>query len=869
VKIKVSEKKNPFLDLCRNSCSRYFKKQSRQLRIVAIVIYSLLLLLTGILVHKTGVIEEKIKPAWKKKRVFLKHVTKGKFLANPESIIIDIKHTDFQKLEYKRQQALEMNKLVTEDEDFVSAGIRYKNKNIKAELRLKGDHTDHLQGNKWSFRIRIKGNETLFGMRLFSIQHPKTRTYIHEWLYHEALRREKLIALRYDFINVTLNGKDLGIYALEEFFEKRLIENSRHREGPIIRFDESMMWQDMMHGGTGESGSYLSSSIDVFQTNRTLNDPVLRQQFNKAASLLESFRKGDLKTSDVFDADKLATFAALSDLMGAEHATRWINMRFYFNPITLRLEPIGFDANCLPINYLSLTRPEDPYLANISNSTLEDFRTALLNDREFYLKYIKELKRVSNPDYFNSFFNEIEETLEQKLNIIYKEFPHYNFSKDIYYNNIHIINTTLDPVKHLNVYLHKIDKDGIELELGNIQSMDVEVTDLSHSGSGTFKPTQPVILPGKDRTEPVEYKPVKFLFPKGFVLNSTDIPALKLNCKILGTDHTKHETVLPYKSLDKFYIDSDILRQKPNTNKFDFIIINEREKRLTILPGQWTISKDLVIPQGYTVTCSENTKINLLNKAKIISYSPLEFLGTQQNPVIINSEDSTGEGIAVMCKNRKSVLKNVVFENLAAPQQTGWGLTGAVNFYESPVTIYRCTFAGNRSEDGLNIIRSEFAIEETIFRDTFSDAFDADFCKGKITNSSFIRCGNDGIDVSGSIIEITDVLIDTAGDKGISIGEVSNAEINNIEVKDSNIAVACKDASTGNIYNANISGCKIGFAVYRKKSEYGPAELDIISLNLEGTEKKFLLEKGSRVTLDEIKLKAKKKKVYNLLYGKK
>ena len=35
------------------------------------------------------------------------------------------------------------------------------------------------------------------------------------------------------------NGRDLGIYALEEHFEKRLIEHNRMREGPIVRFGRS------------------------------------------------------------------------------------------------------------------------------------------------------------------------------------------------------------------------------------------------------------------------------------------------------------------------------------------------------------------------------------------------------------------------------------------------------------------------------------------------------------------------------------------------------------------------------------------------------------------------------------------------------
>ena len=40
-----------------------------------------------------------------------------------------------------------------------------------------------------------------------------------------------------------LNGKNLGIYALEEHFDKALIESNKFREGPILKFDESILWE--------------------------------------------------------------------------------------------------------------------------------------------------------------------------------------------------------------------------------------------------------------------------------------------------------------------------------------------------------------------------------------------------------------------------------------------------------------------------------------------------------------------------------------------------------------------------------------------------------------------------------------------------
>ena len=87
---------------------------------------------------------------------------------------------------------------------------------------MKGDWTDHLLGEKWSFRIETKKKKAFLGMREFSLQHPRTRNYLNEFVLHKLLKYENLPYLRYKFIPVSLNGKYLGIYALEEHFSKNL-----------------------------------------------------------------------------------------------------------------------------------------------------------------------------------------------------------------------------------------------------------------------------------------------------------------------------------------------------------------------------------------------------------------------------------------------------------------------------------------------------------------------------------------------------------------------------------------------------------------------------------------------------------------------
>ena len=193
-----------------------------------------------------------------------------------------------------------------------------------------------------------------------------------------------------------------------------------------------------------------------------------------------------------------------------------------------------------------------------------------------------------------------------------------------------------------------------------------------------------------------------------------------------------------------------------------------------------------------------------------MSFSPLEFIGTEDSPLIIQSKDSTGQGLVVFNAEEVSVLDHVIFKNLSNPIHEGWELTGAVTFYESDVQISHCQFTENRSEDGLNVIRSEININNSLFSKTASDAFDGDFVKGILSNSSFVDCGNDGIDVSGSVIEIRNVYINGSGDKGLSNGENSEMTVNGGEIKNADIAVASKDISVSTRCSSGPTSCSIG-----------------------------------------------------------
>jgi hypothetical protein len=311
----------------------------------------------------------------------------------------------------------------------------------------------------------------------------------------------------------------------------------------------------------------------------------------------------------------------------------------------------------------------------------------------------------------------------------------------------------------------------------------------------------------------------------------------------------------------------DLFRKSARIGTFKCLEVDEVNKHIYFRPGRFRLDRNMVIPAGYRVMAGEGVELDLSNSAIIVSYSPLEFRGSEEAPVVISSADSTGLGLVVMNTDGESLLDYVRFRNLSNPAQEGWVLTGAVTFYEAPVSISNCVFEANRSEDALNIIRTSFKINKTWFGDIHADAFDGDFVTGELNDVVFSACGNDAVDISGSVVKLNRVSIDNAGDKGLSAGEGSRLTGGNIKIANSEIAVTGKDKSVVKLDGLTLSQCKVGFAVFKKKPEFGAASVTVLKLQSDNVTVPHLVETGSSLTIGGKTVNGELKNVESRLYG--
>lgn len=776
----------------------------------------------------------------------------------------DMKFKHFQKIEKKRQGALNRGILLTSDEDMVPAELTVGDRTVRVKMRLKGDWVDHLSTDKWSYRIHVRGGENLFGMRRFSIQHPMTRGYLSEWAFLENARMEGLIAPRYRFVNVIFNGTAKGVYALEEHFAKEMLEACGRRESGILKFDENPTWlnragvgatiDEFAVSGTAPE-SFRLASIDVFGSGRLESNEVLGRMRDAGISLLRDYVLGRRTAAEVFDVELMGRYLALTDLWLADHALIWHNFRFYYNPITARLEPIAFDAH-----------PREARL-HFASENDQPLVRALLADPEVSVVYVESLARLSAPDYLTSLHNHVDLELDGLMSALHREWPALESPFRPLGDARRQILGSLAPARVADAYVRSlsvVDPDSgssaLVLDVENLISLPIEIGGYRINGQALVSAVAFASEPEGDSAGHSVIVPpagmprspgrVRLQFSREAyeaVIAEGTRPTVTVVARLVGQAEWRAETArvvlggpreLEYPTVDAVLARHPFLERGPSAGE------------LSIRAGEWSVEGDLVLPRGVELRVDAGTTLRFDRGAGMFATGALLFRGTAEEPVVLEPSDGSWAGLVVDRARGRSHLEHVVIRDTAGIDRQGWVLTGGVTFYESPVTLTHCRLAGSAAEDAINVIHAEFEFIDSEFGPCASDAFDGDFVTGSIVRCAFHDIAGDAVDVSGSEVELADLNFRRVVDKAISSGERSRVTGVRLTIDGAGIGVASKDRSETVIEELDIRNARIGLAAYVKKAEYGSAEIRVRGVSMRDVERRTLVQEGSRVKLN-------------------
>jgi hypothetical protein len=776
--------------------------------------------------------------------------------ADIDQFDIEIKFKHMLRIQYLREQAF--NKGLIDNEikaESFPAKLSMNGEVYDVKLSLSGMLLDHLRHpSKWSYEVKVKGDKTINGMKRFILMFPRARGYLTDWVATEICKERGLIGLRSDFVDVNINGKSIGLYYMEEKYDKYLLESNRMREGIIFKIRYPQM--------------------SVYGESKLLADPVGKERLIRFKQLWQAVVAGDIAVDEFFDLEKMAKIYAITDLMKDKHAMSLTNLRLYFNPVTGLAEPIGREWEYLrkeAQTEMALFLEQPTPAAKFHEITERDTLIRLIYDNNTFKKYyLKEASEIAKEEFLTDLFERLRPRMKVLLKKVYRENPFYKSPESILLDNQKYIRKKLySDLPEISAYFYEKEDGELKILLKNQQDLPIAVSHVNWADSVNFFPVDETILNSKWKTKIDEQNLTSFTFPAGFTWSDAMVNELKIAYNILGLDgHRKEILVFPWKYENRAAFAKNPINKEANYQSFDFIKEEKGSNILRIHTGEWTIDRELIIPRGKELVVDPGTKIDIIKDGQIICKSPFNCLGSEEEPITFSSSDSTGKGIIVLSGGKQSLLYHTSFDNLAPPSNAGWKMSGSVTFYESPVDIRNSTFAGNRvGDDCLNIIRSSFEMDHSLFKNTRADAFDCDFCEGTVNNSSFIDIGNDAVDISGTVMKLNNIIIKNVGDKGLSAGEDSEMTVKGVQISNAEIAITSKDKSLLTIENAEVVSSTIGITAFQKKSEFGPGIVVIRGLTMEETEIPYLIEKNSSLTIDNEVIPPSRDNVKEILYG--
>jgi hypothetical protein len=763
-----------------------------------------------------------------------------------KSIDLIIKFSNYKKILEDRSNAI-LTGFLTNPRT-VNGIVKYQGNEYGAKIRLKGDLNDHwLSAKRMSLRITLKDDQTIFGINKFSIHKPYSRQYPYEHAFQNALRANGNLGAQHDFAKVTLNGESWGIMNVEENISKQLLEKSGLKDSLVFRFSNDDKWLKYNRQFEDSypffrySDPKLIATVD--QQSKYFTDLIQRKRFTY---ILEQRLKKNHSHLYSLEPHMKALLAAL--VWNNTHTLSDSNSRYYFNPYILALEPITMDQGMfsyLPNHFIGMDRGKLT---------------------EVYSQVLLSAKQNIKIDSYLEFMHKFSQNLELELNKFTHYFPMDAYkTKDVILKNIEFLEENKGMLKQwfldfeladdetnfvrkptdfearaFNEHLHVRHYDDGRLMVFNLLPEAVELNQVIHKG--------------------VEIDMIPISIP-GYSNNSYEPFEIKTN--ILGIQDNSIKIVSSYlgniKVIDAYptLISEDIFNPLlvSTAHNFDFIA-NTSDGNWKISAGEWVVDKPLVVFGD--ILFAEGAKLKFSDNAYLVVKGGMRVLGSPSSPVVFESIDSHWKGIYVLGSPiSKSFIKNAVFKNTSGVNDGLLSLTGGINFYAGTVKMDAVLFQLSSAEDSLNIVNAEIDIANVSIINSFSDGFDCDYCKGKITNSLFDGMGGDGLDFSTSSVSLNNLSFKNIKDKALSVGEASSIKISNTSMQNIGVGIAAKDGSYASATNIAISNYALHAAMtYSKKNYYDLfSSLEISNSDINGPNP-FLRQTGTSLIVDSNSIKA-------------
>lgn len=728
------------------------------------------------------------------------------------------------------------------------AKIRLPNEELKIKYKLHGTSATDLRRSNKNFSLRVKHKKEgpyLENMREYTLKNFVDSLSISTVAINKAAHDFGLISPHGRMVILRINGVNVGLFMLVEHHDKEWFERIHGITNySIIKSNDD--WDRKERS----SWSGHDSDSDLLINNKEISGSSELEQISlgRLKSLLDSVDNNDLESfKSLVDLDYLAKFMAFNTIINNNHHTSGDNLKYIYDfssgkfkflfrieDTLIRMRGGIADFNSIWSNSNQVDTP--------TNKVFE----ALLRDSSFRFKRDKYLLHLL--DNREGLIKELESTFQEnyptvlssKLSLQRYKYNKNNFFKDLNYN-LDLIHNYLNYNK---VFVSINETNDIkELSIFNdsfsplvLDSLILD-EDLTKKDDNELKVSEILPSPNLDRN----------LLPLNIVSNIV----LDTKSRFKGF---KFKNYLTGKEVaqNNIYINRFVSESKKGRTEFigtlqrNNISYKLDSNNLLIKKGTYAIREDIIFPEGISTVIEEGTVLRLDKEVSILFQGNFTAIGTKGDPIIVkrlNKKHPFGTFAALGHEDPLSfVAENFFIEGGSERILNGVQFTGQLSIHNSIVNLKRVKVSKSISDDGLNVRNGKVKIQDSLFVDNLFDQIDLDFCTGEVSNNlfSYPQIANsdnngDGLDVSGSKLQVFRNTYKGFKDKSMSVGERSYVLVDENVFIANKSAIAIKDASKAFILNNDFRDNDLRFHMFIKKPFFEEPSIFLLDKPKENT----------------------------------
>jgi hypothetical protein len=680
--------------------------------------------------------------------------------------------------------------------DFVDGLVEWSNLKFKAKAKIEipkgaSDQSDLV----WT--ISAGKNQYFDGIKILKL-FPVQSIQGQKWpIILSIMSLNGIVTPRFYILDFFINSHRINKMIAIEYPTKESLEQLELMPGIVLKFDNKF-----------PSFNVFLPSLDGVSN--------IHSQFGLALTQLNYYFHTGINLESIFDIKSWVNYVAIASIWGCESCLSDSFIKLYFDPRVNKFKPILYPD----MSFID----QDPYVKN--EILLGKFISKLMLDSSFF--NLVKLKKM-----------ELEKQMALEHKILEKDLlealPWWARNKKALLKEQYprlLKMSSPDLLSKDEAHLFRLGENSLKIFFNHHDFQILNVFKVSIN-NGIRDELKFHLNKNEISVDPVDFNEME-----------EEVFLEVLNKKMQSQKYLKVQ---------------DLTHDKPLFNRFTlnderpYEFLKRNGKIWSFRQGTWVINSSLVFPGNVLINFPPGVKLKMGSKATLIFLGDVKIEGTPSRPVIFAPSDDDWPGVAFLGGENK--ISNLVVKKTSGVRLDEWVLTGGVVFHEGNLLMEDSIFNGTKAEDALNIIKTKLFLRRITVKDTRSDSIDVDFGKGFIQGVEIINSGGDGLDFSGSKIQVTRANLRDIKDKAISIGENSSIKLHDVFILNSGTGVAVKDGSLAVIDNTRLNKIShIGLMAYLKKPYYSFPRVIADELIIDAQDREVLAQTGSFILMNGKKI---------------